>query len=75
MTSYNSTIKNRAIIIHEGSDDGKGLWSCSRHSGNKCFHISRGRVGLNMFIMRDPDGPALPEEDNEVDDKDEGNRN
>lgn len=70
--SYNSSIKNRAIVIHEGSDGGKGSWKCSKHSGSKCFHIGRGRVGLNTFIKRDPDGPALPEEEDELRDEDEG---
>lgn len=52
--------KTRAIVTHEGKNNGEGSWKCSRHGGViTCFHIEQARHALIKFVTRDPDAPPL----------------
>lgn len=37
---------SRAVVTHEGSDRGDGVWQCSKREGNNCIHILAARKYL-----------------------------
>lgn len=59
--SSSGNAKNRAVVIHKGSNKGWGSWSCSKDKGDQCLHIKQAKHHLNMCRMGDPSAP--PPED------------
>ncbi|KAG6818292.1 hypothetical protein H0H93_006226 [Arthromyces matolae] len=53
-------VKSRAIVMYEGSDQGGGLWKCSKDSNAKCPHIQVAREMLRKCLQNEG---MIPEED------------
>ncbi|KAH9478296.1 hypothetical protein JR316_0008749 [Psilocybe cubensis] len=46
-----STIKNRAVVEHQGDDTGAGVWKCNKDSGaSSCSHIVSARHTLQQYL-------------------------
>lgn len=60
--SNSGNAKNRAIVIHKGSNKGWGLWTCSKDKGNRCPHIQQAKHHLDMCRTGDPSAPPPPED-------------
>ena len=48
------SVKSRSIVYHTGSDDGSGLWTCSRDGDSQCGHITSARHHLQKLVHADP---------------------
>jgi hypothetical protein len=49
-----STPDKRAIVVHTGSDEGAGVWECTKDWGNtSCSHINRARHHLQQLLKGD----------------------
>lgn len=48
------TIKQRAIVVHEGDDQGGGMWTCSKDRGAlQCPHITKAKDSLQQHLQGD----------------------
>lgn len=60
--SNSGNAKNRAIVIHKGSNNGWGSWICSKDKGGRCLHIQQAKHHLDMCRTGDPSAPPPPED-------------
>ena len=47
-------IKSRAIVCHEGGQDGDGRWTCSKDALGRCAHIKLSKDHLQKLLRCDP---------------------
>lgn len=47
--------QTRAIVSHEGSNDGAGDWECSKDSKVECEHVKKARDFLQQVLNCDPE--------------------
>jgi hypothetical protein len=48
---------NRAVIIHEGEDNGGGAWKCGKSCPKTptCPHVKQAQDHLQQLLQEDPD--------------------
>lgn len=47
-------VKSRAIVRHDGDDNGSGVWTCSKDV-RACMHIKWARDYLRQLMQEDPE--------------------
>jgi hypothetical protein len=47
-------IKSRAIVHHDGRQDGDGIWTCSKDPLGRCAHIKLSKDHLQKLLRCDP---------------------
>ncbi|KAG6848702.1 hypothetical protein H0H93_014760 [Arthromyces matolae] len=46
-------VKSRAIVVHEGSDEGGGVWKCSKDGNGGCPHVVNARQMLRQCLQNE----------------------
>lgn len=48
-------VSTRAIVTHEGTDVGDGLWTCTKDGGGRCAHVSAASKHIQILLQNETD--------------------